>query len=309
VIDVLFVCPWKGGGSWSASLGAAEHLQEQGFDARLTQREMAPAKVFALMGLDVRLAVNARAAFPEAGICLVNHSPWQFLAREQDDWRNFLTCLNWARGDGRAAVCQVAGIQFRDAVDALGADGIDLLPAVYPDVPHPRVEVARYRYSLLGHRGRPEKNLATQAVAQVLLEQRTGVAPWACGDTASAAMLRDLQDCLRSPSGCVRKWGSQNDFWHLAGAARIGFCCTFADCYSQTAMDFLSQGVPIVGSPAQWMIPVDWQANADDPAAMAETAARILADPEAGATARAAADEAQERQIETLNDWAERWIR
>jgi len=311
--DVVWSLPWRGGGSESAVRGASEWLNAHGAVSVIADPAAAlqtPARVYVLLGLNLDQAAAVRRLRPRARVVLQNHSPWTFLGFSRDDWLRWIRCLAWCREQGSdCAVGQVAEREYESAVDAWGGLGLCLLPAVYPYpvAAEPQAGLPRL---LLAHKNRPWKNMAGQAVAAALLHRRTGMqCLWSLSPAGrEAADIARIFGMLNGGAQHFR-WLSQDDFRRLAARAAVGMCCTWAECYSQVALDYLAQGTPIVGSPAQWFCPPDWRAFPDHPTAIAAAAERILG---AGSAARrvalAAARDAQARQHHHLQEWAAKWL-
>lgn len=311
MMDVLVFCPWPNGGAELASRGAVEALQGMGLRAALTHRPFAGerARVYCLLGLDPRLAINVRSADPEAAIMLVNHSCWPFLVRGQD-WVNWRTCVNWARTDGHAAVCQVTAQRYAEAAEAFGPDGLDVFPAVYPyatlATPAPAAD-----YLLLAHRAREEKNLPAQVAAAALVGRKHGLRLLWTDDELAGARGTGVPEIAATFGLRADRlpWQTPESIRRIAGHAVCGLAASWADCYSQSVMDCLSQGTPVVGGDAHWMLPDCWRVWPDDVEALALAIELVVVDQEAmRREALRAAAAAEQTQRELLKRWVVRWL-
>ena len=305
-LDVLWLCPWPKGGAGSASRGVLCELRKRGYRTSYNPRPLpsVPVRCIVLLGLSVAIAREMRTTHPDALIVLQNHSPWLFLAWSQSDATRWHQCLAWARADGNAHVAQVAWAEFRSARTAYGPSAIDCLPAVYPyPIETTPAAPSNPPAVILAHRDRPWKSIPSQLIAAALAHRTQPLRVIYPPPPDQVTPVADIADLWNVPVH-TGKWSSQDAFRTAIRTASVSMCATWAECYSQAALDALSQGVPVVAGPANWFVPTEWQAFPDDPAALAARILRILRDPD-GARPRAilAAHAAQRRQLELLEQW------
>lgn len=313
-IDVGWMIPWETGahGARSAVAGAAAYLTSLGANSVVfTKKHLdeVDAKVYVVLGLNVADAEHVRKTRPGARIVLQNHSPWLFLECASSDWPKWFDCLTWCRKHNQH-LGQVALREYDSARRAFGEQGLCFLPAVYPyDVNRKPVSLSDDQPPtlLLAHKDRPWKNLMGQAAAAIMLNQHTPIRLRIFTAEQSETFIV-MTDLLRR-SGIdyeFAQWEAQGDWRTECAQAAVGMCCTWSECYSQAAMDFMSQGVPILGSPAQWWCPSALQAFPDDLQSMMWTANNAITYDRH--TVLRHARNAQAVQKLGLKQWAEGWL-
>jgi len=310
-LDILWLCPWPNGGAGSASRGALGYLASRGLRTSYNpaHKPAAPPRCIVLLGLNVTIADRMRAQYPKAHIVLQNHSPWLFLAWSQQDAGRWHQALAWARSDGNAQLAQVAGAEYASARAAYGRRAIGFLPAVYPyAVADTAMAPTAPPAIVLAHRDRPWKSIATQVVATAIANGRSPCRLIYPPPPDQVTPVADIAEVWGLPVH-VGKWRSQAAFRNDIRTATVALCATWAECYSQTALDALSQGVPAIAGPANWFVPECWQVFPDDPSQIAARIGLIIADPaKARATALEAAAAAQATQLAALQEWQCRYL-
>lgn len=316
-VDCAWVLPWasdKAHGARSAVAGASAVLTQHGLNSIIcgvSELKDINSRVYVVLGLSVGLADRIKHARPSARIFMQNHSPWLFIESSSDDWWKFVSSLAWCRKNG-FAVAQIARREMESAVQAFGEDGLVFIPAVYPydccvqnRASSPPPDGQKF-VAVMAHKDRPWKNIIGQTVAACLasrkipLRLRVHLAEEnerSCDiSTICQAYGTELE---------IAPWLSHDAFRaSVAADADIGLCCTWSECYSQAALDFMAQGVPILGSPANWFTPADWQVHPDNVVSMADKIIEILPKRDENKAAHAAAL-AQAEQKAILTFWME----
>lgn len=179
----------------------------------------------------------------------------------------------------------------------------DWLPNLYQLDPAPRPErPGRWalRTGSFGAR-RPQKHHGVGAAAALILARRLGrplvfyLNGGRDSETAVLDSCRSLLAGLPDVAFRVAGWRDHVRFRRLASTMDLCWQLSSTETFNIVTADAAASGVPtVVGEAIDWM-PEDFRAPIDDPHAAAEVGARLLADPTAGARARAALEVACHR--------------
>lgn len=313
-VDVAWMIPWPNAhGSISACSGASAELVARGASSIIVGKDDirdVNARVYVLLGLDVAMAERVRHARPSAKIFLQNHSPWLFLECSGRDWEKWTNCLRWARRHDQH-LAQVAPREYQSAVAAFGLTGLSLIPAIYPFRNAKSTKAKTDPPTIvIAHKDRPWKNIVGQCAAIGMVNKRRPVRAAIYLEDGSPRCIDAMT--IFEKFGVefdLRTWKPQREFREEIADASCGMCCTWAECYSQAALDFMTQGIPIVGSPANWACPVRLMASPDSIIGIVEALFFALNKQKAtGNDCLLAAEAAQAIQREHMDRWADQWL-
>lgn len=228
------------------------------------------------------------AEYPQTQFVTVNHSSQAHL----------LTHAHWLRSQSeflRLAIerpnCWLASPDERVPLrEATGCERAIWLPNL---VELPPFTVTRNRpkapvVSLVGRRD-IVKNFPTQILAAGIVNRRKPLKLLIVTKGGGDDFSRLAEQC--GVDADVFQWDQQRNYLALIGQrADVGLQASFSESFNYVALDHLSLGIPVIGSPAIRYLPREWQASPDDPASIALTLGRVLDDRDAGGEARRIAD-------------------
>jgi glycosyltransferase involved in cell wall biosynthesis len=139
------------------------------------------------------------------------------------------------------------------------------------------------------------KNHATAAAASISVGRRLGI-PVEFNLSVNRTehglgvldMIRHLFAGLPAAKLVEVSWRSWADFRQYIASMDITMQPSVTETFNIVTADSLAEGVPAIVSPAIEWVPPHWQANPDDPEAIARAAISILSDHDAGAEGIAA---------------------
>lgn len=235
------------------------------------------------------------------------HSNLSFLAVEPEQLRLLLEIARLAPTNVRIAC--VSGRLARWLRDGLDVTALHL-PNLYdlPPAPAPRA-LEDDRPLRLGAFGalRLQKHHAVAAGAAAMVARRLG-RPVELhinadrGDGSILSLLRTIAGAAPGLTLVEHGWRPHQEFAAMAGTMDLGLQPSASETFNYVTADLAARSVSsVVGEAIEWM-PWSCRAPVDDPAAVAETALRLLADPSAGARARQALEDQQAAAKLAWND-------
>ena len=312
-VDVAWFFPWKdkGHGARSAVNGANARLAAAGAKTVVceTFEEVPECQHLIVLGLKARVAERLKRRV-SGKVFMQNHSPWLFLECSARDWSRWFTCLAWAR-ETENFVAQVAYREYVSAMQCVGSDGLDLIPAVYPyPIKAAKPHESERKRVVIAHKDRFWKNVLGQLFAAGVANRQVPCSVTLYADPSSKVLsyAEQIAGMFDMPFEML-PFVPQTEFREQVATADLGACCTWSECYSQLALDFLSQGIPILGSSAQWFLRPEWSAFPDNTMEMARVIVSIL---QQGADAREMALEqaraANGVQTGGMQRWIKKWL-
>jgi hypothetical protein len=238
-------------------------------------------------------------AFPRTQFATVNHSSQSHLmlaASHLTAQSDFLD-LAKARGncwlacpDERNYLGEVTGIARCVALPN---------PVMLPTYMSKRVRGETLHLSLICRRDMI-KNIPQQIMAAAMVAKRQPTKLWLVIRDKTDDLMRyaehmgietELVEWMDEPRE-LRSW--------LAETIDIGLQVSFSESFNFVAVDHLGLGIPVVGSPAIRYLPIEWQAQADSSADIADRIIAVSQDQEVRNKARKIAEQVAERNNEAF---------
>jgi hypothetical protein len=210
--------------------------------------------------------------FPRTRIVSVNHGSYADLAR-LPRWLKQLR--GYVELAGERKNCWYGAVDERNQAAQLGHRRCIWMPNVVHDPlagddPPPEVARKPARLSLICH-PRAMKNLSGQILAAGMIAgRRSGAELVVSSPKIADSGLENLRPLVPQLSWRHLAWADWETYTaNVRRYVDVGLQASFTESFNYVGLEHLLCSKPVAGSPALRYLPPDWQANPDDPGAIA----------------------------------------